>query len=405
MFFKKTRHFQIPKFKNNKLNYLLVLFLSLLLSLIIFQTSITAISPEIQLINRTTDTVQSESIYLFSSANDFKGGNWQWSEFNNDYLKIAKHNNKYNHLGQYISPVTNTLPFEKMIVSWIADLPPQTSLSIEAQVLVDNKWSAWHSWGTWTLDKSRASSTSYEEDTLACLDIDTLTLKDGKEADAFRFRASLYTTDNEQSPLLKAIYISLSPSAQEVASFNNELPENIELNLQSMSQMDTPSDIASRACSPTSLAMILNFYGINITPEECAWEVFDSNYGFGNWSFNTAFAAQKGLWAYVRYCNDIDDLYQEILAGHPVIVSVKYRQDNYTKKTHLPIITGAALPYTNGHLIVVSGFIHKNGKDYLIVHDPGANSAQEVRREYLLEEFNQAWAERIAYIINPQKNI
>jgi uncharacterized protein YvpB len=153
--------------------------------------------------------------------------------------------------------------------------------------------------------------------------------------------------------------------------------------------------------------MVLNYYGSKLVPEETAWSVYDVAYGsFGNWPFNTAFASSFGFEAYVTYCSSVYDLKKEINNGYPVIVSVKYRNNENVDAKH-PVIHGAPISKTNGHLIVVCGFKTVDNKEYVIVNDPAAKDNEAVRLRYLVEEFDAAWQKSgmVAYIIHPMKNI
>lgn len=68
----------------------------------------------------------------------------------------------------------------------------------------------------------------------------------------------------------------------------------------------------------------------------------------------------------------------------------------------LPVVDGAPIRSTYGHLIVVCGFINENGTEYIIINDPAAASNAGVRVRYRLDQFAAAWAEsgNIAYIIH-----
>ncbi|MDR3585201.1 MAG: peptidase C39 family protein [Desulfosporosinus sp.] len=163
--------------------------------------------------------------------------------------------------------------------------------------------------------------------------------------------------------------------------------------------------IANSICSATSIAMVLNYYGTHILPEESAWGVYDYNYdGFGNWPFNTAYASSFGYRAYVDY-STIEGLKKEIYYGHPVVVSVAYK-NSVNVKANLPVVDGAPIESTYGHLIVVCGFTNENGTDYIIINDPDAANDEGVRVKYKLDQFEAAWAKfgNIAYIIQEKEN-
>jgi len=146
-------------------------------------------------------------------------------------------------------------------------------------------------------------------------------------------------------------------------------------------------------CSPTSLAMVLAYYGISPAPtgitlghtdaivDHTAKMVFDHGYdGTGNWAFNTAYASTLvGGDAYVTRLHDLREAEDHILAGVPLIVSVAF--DRFQ-------LTGAPISASNGHLMVLVGF-EPDGD--VVVNDPAGATNAEVRRVYDRAEFERIW--------------
>ena len=168
------------------------------------------------------------------------------------------------------------------------------------------------------------------------------------------------------------------------------------------SQRMSDPRIAARICSPTSLSMVMAYYGDKVSPEEAAWGSLDRRADvFGNWAFNAAYAGQRGFTSYVAFLT-MANLKQEIAQGCPVIAAVWYRSSEAVDKP-LPVLHGAPIDYTDGHLLVVRGFKVKNGKEYVLVNDPAGVDAAGVCREYLAAEFDAAWV-KAAYLIRPPAN-
>src|SRR4029079_13652516 len=136
-------------------------------------------------------------------------------------------------------------------------------------------------------------------------------------------------------------------------------------------------------CSPTSTAMILDFWHAGPTASELASfpgatkadgspyvdpqvdyasrAVYDWHYqGAGNWPFNTAYAGSRGLNAFVTRLRSLAEAEQFIKAGIPLVASLSF------KKGDLP---GAGYG-TNGHLMVIVGFA-PNGD--VVVNDPASH--------------------------------
>jgi hypothetical protein len=364
---------------------------------------------------------QSGNLWVHNTYEDFNKGSFDNVIAANDSktkITLVKNHNKYAEVGVYTSDIIHTLPFQYLILSWNADAPEKTSIIIEAQVLVNKDehklWSNWLSFGIWCSDTGRSSASSTDNvDELAYVDTDTLKIKglSGETASAVRYRVALITSDPKVTPAVRLIAGTLrnTEATGNIQGLyaRDSLPEieslNKELKIPRFSQMLRDPKISGVICSPTSITMILNYYGLNLVPEETAAGVYDTEYdGYGNWPFNTAFAGSKGFEAYVVYCSSIYDLKREIYNNRPLAVSVKYK-NSMEVDTKLPVIHGAPIKKTNGHLIVVCGFIKEDGKEYVIVNDPAAASNEAVRLKYLLEEFDAAWktSGRVAYIIHP----
>jgi len=117
-----------------------------------------------------------------------------------------------------------------------------------------------------------------------------------------------------------------------------------------------------------------------------------------------AYVSSFGYRAYVDY-STIDGLKRKIAAGHPAVAAVAYK-NSANVSGNLPVLDGAPIASTNGHLIVVCGFTNENGTDYIIINDPAAPNNEGVRIKYRLDQFQNAWAEsgNITYIIHQNEN-
>jgi len=309
--------------------------------------------------------------------------------------------------GVYTSNSLNTSPFNKLVLSWNSDTPEGTSIQVEARVSLNSngQWSNWQSWGTWGTSIKSGSVTGVT-DSVANVDVDTLVVKSGQTASKIQYRVILNSDHSGVTPTVRLVSGALrntiaGQGINKVFTDNPDLSNLKVLDVPQLSQMIRDPSIANSICSPTSVAMILNYYGTQITPETAAWGVYDYNYkDFGNWPFNTAYAGSIGYRAYVDY-STIDGLKREIATGHPVAVAVAYKNSGNVN-ADLPVVDGAPIASTNGHLIVVCGFTNENGTDYIIINDSAAASNAGVRVKYRLDQFKNAWAEsgNIAYIIH-----
>lgn len=362
-----------------------------------------------------------DNLFIFTTVEDFEQGETDGTmviDSGNGAIILEEGSSS----GTYTSPVVETEPFEYMILSWNAETPDYTYIEIEGRVHVLGEWSHWISWGKWSssafTEKGRVdlpgSSGHPNEDDLARIAIDELIVKgqEGETADAFQYKLTLYASeDGKSTPKVRLVSCTLRntlPGQAIPKLYPEDAPDlsNFEkdLDVPTYSQYLRDSQISGSICSPTCVAMVLGYYGIDISPEESAWNARDYEEGiFGNWSFNVASAASYGFTSYVDYVvpeEGTDPWYavkQQIAADRPVVVSVRYRKPGFPSP--LPPVEGVPINHTGGHLVLVRGFTWKDGVEYVIVNDPAASANDEVRREYPADQFFEAWVKKVAYIV------
>lgn len=328
--------------------------------------------------------------------------------------------------GTYTSAVVETRPFEYMVLSWNADTPDGTHIEIDGRVRVGGRWSSWLSWGKWStsafldgdgrLALPGSAPAAETDDPLAKLATDELQVKGaaGEAADAFQYRLTLHSLQGGASdggPRVRLVACTLRntlPGRDIPKEYPPDAPDlshlEVDLDVPAYSQYRRDPRIGGSICSPTCMAMVLAYRGIDISPEQAAWGVNDYTVPmFGNWPFNTAFAASYGLVAYVEYLTPAagsDPWYavkQEVVRGNPVVVSVRYRRPDYSGSSSFPV-EGVPINATGGHLVLVRGFAWRDGVEYVIVNDPAAPDDETVRREYRADQFAVAWHKKVAYI-------
>jgi ABC-type bacteriocin/lantibiotic exporter with double-glycine peptidase domain len=104
-------------------------------------------------------------------------------------------------------------------------------------------------------------------------------------------------------------------------------------------------------CGPTSLAGVLNYLGVNVSPEEIAMEIYSPSAG-GTLNLDLIlYAERKGLKT-IQYKGSLDDIKKKIDAGYPVIVLVDLGLWVY-QQNHFMVIVG----------YFENGIIANSGKD------------------------------------------
>ncbi|MBV8118186.1 MAG: C39 family peptidase [Candidatus Eremiobacteraeota bacterium] len=141
--------------------------------------------------------------------------------------------------------------------------------------------------------------------------------------------------------------------------------------------------------SPTSVAMVNSYHGIDIGVEETARSVADRAYnGTGNWSFNVAYSGSLGLRAVVAYLQNLDHAQRLIERNIPVIISYSWSDGE---------LPGAPLEHSDGHLAVLCGFTETGD---CAMNDP---AAPLVRAVYPRAAIERIWQRNngVAYVIAP----
>jgi nucleoid-associated protein YgaU len=133
----------------------------------------------------------------------------------------------------------------------------------------------------------------------------------------------------------------------------------IRLNIPYRSQWAADADLHSGDCGPTCLSMLLNYYGIDMTPNG-VYKIRQPKKRY--WAIGeliSAAQAKKITLEYERYADKQDalrNLYANLDGGRPVIALVKYQP--WRQKT------GNLFDF--GHYVVVTGY--ENGR--ITVNDP-----------------------------------
>lgn len=324
------------------------------------------------------------NLVRLKQASDWTSGELTGVTVNADKsgLVLQKVGDVYQQSGTYITRALPLPAFNRAVPSWNVITPEGTHITVEIQFRVNNQWSDWLSlgeWGTYYLRKSATGS----KNAMGSIDTDTLMVSGDVPADALKIKVGLFG-DGKNTPLLQELAAtSYLTSAAPETTVTVPGTWQRELDVPQRSQMIENQEVAGRICSPTSLSMVLAYYGFDKTTKDIYDLAYDTGADiYGNWPFNTAVAGSFGLEGYVDYYFTVDELKQRIAEGIPVICSIKFKSGQ---------LQGAPISSTNGHLVVVKGFVTRDGQEYVICNDPAASSNAEVRREYKVEQFARVW--------------
>lgn len=294
--------------------------------------------------------------------------------------------------GTLVSAPLTVPEFDELVPSWNTVTGEGGSLTLEVRVQQGenwNQWSRWYSFGTWSAARGRGSAEG-QKDAFGEVQTDVLKLR-GK-ASTLQYRLTLSGAGTRLG-LLALNTSQRSARMLSQGAVSNQSAWGKVLNVPQRSQMLYPGG-GEVWCSPTSVSMILESYGKNVTVPQAADGIQDAVYdGTGNWAFNAAYAGELGLRSFITRLPSLSAAEQYIAAGVPLVVSISW------KKGELP---GAFLSSSTGHLMVLVGF-DANGNP--VLNDPAGPSDTQVRRVYPRAAFERLWLSHsggLTYVMTPQ---
>ncbi len=280
-------------------------------------------------------------------------------------------------------PIETEFPFSSLVLSANLDMFSDGCLLLEAQVGAGDEWSRFYKLGL--LSDLFKQSFPPQADSWGRVFVDELRLK--RPANKFRYRLCI---EGDVSLRLLASCGLREPFEYEEKKAARLPAGSLNIPIWPISQKEQPWEEKNRICSPVSLYMALHALGRPVGLRSTMHEVYDPSANiFGNWVFNTAFAAEQGTESFVRRFSSLTELKKYCTKKSLVVASIAY------KAGELP---NAAQPQTKGHLVVIHGW--KKGR--VLVADPAAPTASEVLREYDAKSFARAWLHNkggAAYVI------
>lgn len=284
----------------------------------------------------------------------------------------------------------NTFPFDELMISWNAPRPSEGKYLFYVSVKT-NEWSPWLLYASWGSDGQASFHSKTSDDSIRVYQ-DALEVVEAKGATGFQIK--VVPEGNAASDLIHGLHVYTNGGGQKELSLEPSECHltSVYLPVKGLSQITLKHIRHMHLCSPTSTTAAVRYLSNNpeIDPLHFAQNVWDAGFDiFGNWVFNVAHAAAilGPAWdCWVERLSGFDDIHRLLHQGTPVVVSVR---------GPLP---GSALPYSQGHLMVVIGYDSEQKK--VICMDPGFPSDEETVIRYDLSDFDQAWKRRgrVAYI-------
>ncbi|WP_345646469.1 peptidase C39 family protein [Streptomyces tremellae] len=301
------------------------------------------------------------------------------------------------------------VPATEIVAHWNADTPAGTWLQVELQGhYTDGTRTPWYVMGRWTAGDAdgdiRRTSVDGQSDGHSSISTDTFALDDEAGAlrvAAYRLRLTLYRKPGTRgTPVVRRLgaMASAVPARFTVPTSKPGLAHELRVPAYSQDihkgQYPQYDNGGEAWCSPTSTSMVLDYWGHGPTRAETAWVdpsyadpqvdtaaryTYDYQYeGCGNWPFNAAYAASRGMNAAVTRLGSLSDIETFVAAGMPVITSQSFLASE---------LTGAGYG-TSGHLMAIVGFTADGD---VIANDPASEDDAAVRNVYRRSEFETIW--------------
>jgi hypothetical protein len=257
--------------------------------------------------------------------------------------------------------------------------------------------SAWYDLGTW--GEAPQGEPGPARDGLGVVDVDVF--RSERLFDAVELRFHLRPAHDGDKPRVQraTLCVSNTTGNAELATRGARSAEPPEpalwqrrLDVPFRSQRTEDPAIAGRICSPTSVSMVLAWYGIERPTAEVAARAYDAQHDiYGGWARAVQAAFEQGLPGYVTRFSAWDGVRREIAAGRPVIVSLRAREGE---------LAGAPYESTGGHLVVITGFDERGD---VHVNDPATADPAKGVVTYSREDMERVWLDRggVAYVLLP----
>jgi len=285
-------------------------------------------------------------------------------------------------------PVGAEFDFDRLILSWNIR-HGENPIPVEFDLEVSEDGSRWYRFGylSWGDSNDANIDSPKSIDGIGKVNVDVLNLS--KPMKYARSIIKWSGADDSDKMYLRRLAFSFSyddPSWAEVKKHQKKVDKpdygRVSLSVPYITQRSLDANKEGGACSPTSVAMVLNYYIPGIDPDSFAWSAYDPvNEIFGNWPYNAQAAFGEGLSkTWVDRHGSFDEIYSEVADGKPVVISIAY---DYDQLPNSPIHSAE-----NGHLVVVIGFA---GPDSVICNDPAGHGVDDGIVTYPRKELEKAW--------------
>jgi len=284
--------------------------------------------------------------------------------------------------------------FGEALVGANIDLPEGASAAIDIRVFSDpagfaSPWLRLAAWGE-GVPPSHTAATREFADAASGLSgrVNVDFFQSSCHFDAIEYRVTTTTPEARVSRVSVVLTDTLA-SVWHDSAWRPMRP--ITLDVPFRSQKTPQPELAGRLCSPTSVAMVLAYRGVDIPVIDVARQTYEPIEDlYGNWPHNVQAAHTLGRPASLARFDRWSEVERVLAAGQPIIASIRSGPGE---------LRGAPYPETDGHLIVLRGL---NERGDVLVNDPSVSTAALGQLVYRREDLTIVWMQRThgtAYLV------
>ncbi|MFH1538155.1 MAG: C39 family peptidase [bacterium] len=288
-------------------------------------------------------------------------------------------------------------PAREMVLTWNSSTPMGAWLDVRFCVGDGGGWSGWYEMGEW--GKAGGGPRWSGDARFGKLEVDIL--RAAVPFDRVRYRIGLGSACAD-SPALKMVSICFSGEGDEEeggrawigagGSHDLAVPWLSQFRREVVWDGDM---MKAGVCAPTSLAMVLRYYGCGTSVYEVAKMARDEGAGiYGNWAYMVAAAGEFGLRAWVERHSCWEGLLERLRQGIPPILSIAYGKGTFGDFPDRS---------SEGHLLVLRGWT-EDGR--LVCNDPGVEEEKLGRgARFSPEELGKAFFGHggVAVVVGPRR--
>lgn len=286
--------------------------------------------------------------------------------------------------------------FHELILSWNARKPACGSYTFFISCLIRGEWTSWKRYASW----GKEDHLTYSKNVSPRLHTLHVRAMVPNPYVATGFRVRVQANDGADIKNVAALFCSTSHEGKFIPESGPLNFDTVRINgIEPQSQMQLNHQRKTDLCSPTALSVLINYLAKHFAksptrkPSDTAKfadQIHDQALNiYGSWPLNVAQAYEElGGKFYFRIArlNSFRDIYDHLKQNIPVVVSIRGP------------IAGGALPYLNGHFILIAGW-NKQHQRVLCI-DPAFRTAKRAKTSYAIDEFLRAWerSRRLSYV-------